>query len=336
MIDIEKQSTKHYCNQLAIERGLDPIGYAGDFDDAIIIELPLPWKRNLREQSGILPGELISLFDLWLKQYHEGHGYRHRPLFVAPDPDYSCEGARKVMFYKRPKGLSANFEKFEYIIPEEKLGMLVWSLYETRHLLAEFEQYRVTEGDQTRDILVCTHGAVDAACAKFGYPLYKSLRDDYANDNLRVWRVSHFGGHVFAPTVMDLPSGRYWAYIQDGQIEPLVNHSGDVSAMRGHFRGSALVGNSFVQVLDCELWQRHGWEWFTYDKIGMIIGEDQESEEPQWADVEMRYHTGHDSKIRIVRARVEVSHSVETHPSTGQDRTYAYPQYKATRLEELA
>ena len=56
--------------------------------------------------------------------------------------------------------------------------------------------------------MVCTHGNIDAACARFGYPIYQQLRQNYATQSLRVWRCSHFGGHQFAPTLIDFPSGR--------------------------------------------------------------------------------------------------------------------------------
>lgn len=334
-LNAEKVETKVYCHQLAIQLGLDPIGYAGDFDDAIIVEVPLPWKRNMMQQENFLPDEMKSLLELWLQQYYDGQGYPHRSLIVAPDERYHQDGYRRVMFYTRPEGLSAQYTKTEYLVPEAKLGQLIWSLYETPRLLPDFEQFRVIDGDKIRDLLVCTHGAVDAACGRFGYPLYKTLRDEYASDAVRVWRVSHFGGHVFAPTVMDMPLGHYWAYIQTEQIDPLVNHSGDATVMRGHFRGSALIGNSFLQVADGELWQRHGWAWFTYHKVGKIIDQDTASETPQWAEVEICYKQPDNPKESRVHVRVEVSHVIETHPSTGQDHTHEYPQYVVSQLEEI-
>ena len=53
-----------------------------------------------------------------------------------------------------------------------------------------------------RDILVCTHGARDACCGKFGYGFYVEMRGLAAvrGDGVRVWRTSHLGGHRFAPT----------------------------------------------------------------------------------------------------------------------------------------
>ena len=36
---------KEYCNVRAIQPVLDPAGHAGHFDDAIVLETPLPRKR---------------------------------------------------------------------------------------------------------------------------------------------------------------------------------------------------------------------------------------------------------------------------------------------------
>lgn len=319
--------TKGYCNCLALERGLDPVGYAGSFDDAIIVEMPLPWRRDMMMQADPLPQQVIDLLALWLSEYQETGQYRHRPLVIAPDDEYSREGYRRVMLYTRPAGPFARFNKIEYLVPVDELGPLVWALYEDRKELPRFEPYCVPDTNQIRDILVCTHGTVDAACAKFGYPLYKHMRETYRSDHLRVWRVSHFGGHVFAPTLMDMPVGHYWAYVENKQAAQIIQRTGDVSALRGHYRGWAGLDDSFQQTAECALWQQHGWDWFDYLKFGEIIVQDSKNEEPEWANVQLHWQSP-DAGEASSQMRVEVSQRIETHPSTGKPDTYAYPQYR--------
>ena len=104
----------------------------------------------------------------------------------------------------------------------------------------------------------CTHGTVDVACARFGYPLYRYLRDGFGGEEggVRVWRASHFGGHVFAPTLIDLPSGLYWAYVTPAQARPLIERSGTAGAGfarrgRGRFSRSARgSGPAHVTTID--------------------------------------------------------------------------------------
>jgi hypothetical protein len=332
---LEHTPVKTYCNRLAIERGLDPAGYAGSFDDAVLIEVPLPWPRSVYQQPDPLPQEMLDLLALWMEEYQQTGDYRHRPLLIAPDEEYSKPGFRRVMFYARGEGEIAQFRKTEYRIPETEVGSLLWAWFSERGDLPRFESYRAPETDQVRDLLVCTHGTIDAACAKFGYPLYRTLRDRHARADLRVWRVSHFGGHVFAPTLMDMPSGRYWAYVEDDQARQIVEASGSVSDLRGHYRGWAGLQAGFMQAAERELWQRHGWAWFGYHKAGLILAQDENTDEPAWAEVQITCTTP-DGIRGAWEARVEISRHVETITTTGHTDTHRYPQYVVTRLQQTA
>jgi len=59
---------------------------------------------------------------------------------------------------------------------------------------------------QWRDplVLVCTHGRRDRCCAKFGLPVYNTLRAGLGG---AVWQTTHTGGHRFAPTLLTFPDG---------------------------------------------------------------------------------------------------------------------------------
>ncbi|MEL6406894.1 MAG: sucrase ferredoxin [Chloroflexota bacterium] len=322
---------KLYCNCVAEERGLTPQGHAGSFDDAMVVEMPLPWKPGFFQDADIVSQEVVDLLTVWINHYQETGEYRHRPLVVAPDPAYSREGHRRVMFYNRSEGLFTKFDKVEYLVPDDKVGALIWAWFQERDVLSDFDMYREIEADNTRDILVCTHGTVDVACAKFGYPLYKYLRDTHADDQLRVWRVSHFGGHVFAPTMMDMPTGHYWAYLDNNSAAQIIQQIGDVSALSGKYRGWAGVEYGFEQAAEHALWQEHGWDWLkmprsaeTIDKE--VIAEDDDS--PTWADVRLRYVPLDQTQERIFEGRVTVSHTVSTIPSTDSEQEYPYPQYR--------
>ncbi len=233
------------------------------------------------QQAGTLPQPIIDLLDHWLQQYQAGRGYPHYLLVVAPDPTYSCAGFRRVMFYRRPAGLFSHFDKAEYLVPVDEMGA---ALYEARAELPRFEPYRVPECDPMRDILVCTHGTVDTACAKFGYPFYKHMRGTYSNERLRVWRVTHLGGHVFAPTLMDMPSGHFWAYVGAEQAAQIVRRDGDPGTLRDYYRGWAGLSDGFLQAAECELWQQQGWTWFDYPKTGEILAQAND----KWAEVRIR------------------------------------------------
>lgn len=330
----ENLSVKSYCNALAIQRGVDAAGSARTFEAAAIIEIPLPWKRGIYQEAGALPQQVLDLFKLWLDRYQAGLPYDKSVLMVAPDKQYSRPGFRRVTYFMRPNGQAASYEKVEYLVPEKEFGALVWALFEAHNELEHFERYRDLPSDTLRDIYVCTHGTVDAACAKFGYPLYKLLREKYANDQLRVWRISHFGGHLYAPTLIDMPSAHYWAYVEAPQAEQIIQRSSNPEALRTHYRGSSLFTDGLMQAAERDIWLKEGWEWFNYPKSGRVLEQDVDSEEPQWALVQVDFTTPQGAASYT--ARVEVCHSITTEYSSHNEETYSYPQYRVTWMEKTA
>lgn len=313
---------------------MDPGGYAAAFNELALIEIPLPWKLIIYERADPLPQQMLDLLALWMQRYRETGVYSQRILLIAPDAEYSRAGCRRVMFYTRAADKIAAFDKVEYSVPEGELGSLLWALFEARDDLPRFDVHRTPEADSIRDLLVCTHGTVDAACAKFGYPLYRDLRRNCADEGLRAWRVSHFGGHVFAPTLMDMPTGHYWAYVEGTQARQIIARSGAVAALRGHYRGWAGLSGSFLQVAERDLWQMHGWDWFTWAKHGEVLAQDADEENPTWAEV--RIHAAAPDGTRYAyEMRIEVARYIDTIASTGDEDTYNYPQYTVTQVERI-
>ena len=333
-MEAAKTSMKCYCNVLAMDKGLDPAGYAGAFDDAMLVETPLPWKRPMQKITGALPQQIVDLLHLWRTQSQAGTPSRHRPLMIAPDTTYSRRGCRRVMFFTRTMPRIAQYTRTEYLVPEAEMGPLVWAWYQAQTDLPRFDPYRVDRQD-VRDLLVCTHGTVDAACAKFGFPLYALLRQQYAHARLRVWRVSHFGGHVFAPTMLDLPTGHYWAYVDTAQAAQIVEQTGDVHKLYGHYRGWAGCVPGFVQVAEREVWMQHGWDWFAYQKAGQIIAADTTAAHAQWAQVRFDYATPDDEQPGSYELRVEVRMHVHARPKTDDQQEHAYPQYVVTDMQRI-
>lgn len=326
-------TSQPFCNLSARDKGLDPIGYAGACDLFITFELPLPWPYDLWRSAGV-PEEVRRLIEVWYSDPATPRP-RLRPLAVAPDPEYSSPERRRVMVHRRPEGPFADFTKEEYRLPEAKLGPFIWALLLEPETLGAFDPYREPPAN-TRDLLICTHGAVDAACAKFGFPLYRALRNA-AQDGVRVWRVTHFGGHVFAPTLLELPSGRYWAYLDGEAPEQLLTRTGDVGALYGHYRGWSGLDSSFLQAAEREVWRREGWGWLDYEKRGVTLERSEpvpDLGENAWESVRLDFRRP-DGTAGAYEARVELAPSIVTPHSTGSEEGYAYPQYWVTGLKLL-
>jgi hypothetical protein len=144
------------------------------------------------------------------------NGQKFRFLAVVSDYHPSPLGYRRVIYYKKPAPAFAKYEKKEYVVPEDEVNALVETILNVPEHLDRFKTYSF-DSSGVRDLFVCTHGSHDVCCGKYGYPLYKILEEDYAaklSGKLRVWRSSHFGGHRYAPTIADLPEGRYWAHLE--------------------------------------------------------------------------------------------------------------------------
>lgn len=257
-----------FCSEVSKSNGEDPIGTAGTYDHWLILELKQPWSPMMWVEDP----RVKSLVDL-MKKLILWRGFKIRALAIAPDSEYSITGYARLLYYRRPARFFAEFKKQEFLVPESKLVSLATALLKNdSQLLANFEQYR-QETHHIRDILVCTHANVDVACGRFGYPIYKQLRAQYAansNGELRVWRCSHFGGHQFAPTLIDLPEGRYWGHLEPEILDLIIHRTGSVSDLRQFYRGWSGL-KPLEQIVEREIWLKEGWDWLKYSKSGRIL-----------------------------------------------------------------
>ena len=84
-------------------------------------------------------------------------------------------------------------------------------------------------------ILVFTHGSHDNCCARYGNPFYfnaKNIISGLSLDNVRISRFSHFGGHRFAPTMIDSPQGRYYGNLDQESFKSILTISAILSVSR--------------------------------------------------------------------------------------------------------
>lgn len=327
-----------FCSVCARQAGLDPAGSAYAYQHVVAAEVLLPWPMSMYTEPGVLPPELLDLRRLLVEAYERGETLAVGALAIAPDPAYSVPGQRRVLSYRRPDGPFADFVQDEYLAPAELLGPLCWALLVDHAALDRFAGYRLPPSG-ARDLLVCTHGAVDAACAKFGFPIYRQLRRlaDDSGGRLRAWRVSHFGGHVFAPTLLDMPGFHYWAYVERAEAELLAVRQGDISRLRGCYRGWGALDSPLLQAAERELLMRHGWAWLAFHKRCCVLAQEEPApgDEPAWADVRIDYAAPDGGARGSVLARVERTARVEVIHTSGDPETYPYPQYTVAWLRNV-
>ena len=324
-----------FCSLVSKANKEDPIGTAGSCDHWLIMEFPQPWSENLfQEDRKIKP--LLALFQLVVKQ-----GVNLRPILIAPDREYSYPGLTRILYYYRPAEMFSQFEKQEFVVPEEEGNALVTAilkqLIQQPNDLSKFQQYR-QQTNHIRELMVCTHTQVDLACGRFGTPMYRRLRKEYApvsNGKLRVWKTTHFGGHQFAPTLIDLPQGCLWGHLEPDVLDLLVQRNGSVSGLRQYYRGWTGL-SEFEQIAEREIWIQFGWSWLDYLKAGKVLATEEvtQGHNPDWAEVRIDFLDG--DKISAYEARIEVCSEVMSALNSAKEMELkAVKQYCVSHLVKV-
>jgi hypothetical protein len=246
-----------------------------------------------------------------------------------PDREYSERGYARVLFFRRPDGSGpfASFEKDDLLVPPEDLAPVVEALLSGRGFPEEYRR----GSENVRDVFVCTHNNRDVCCGKFGDPVYKELRKTCAGDGLRVWRTSHIGGHRFAPTLMDFPSGMWWGHLERGEAASLVWRDAPFSGFRNNYRGWSGFGK-FAQIAEREILAEVGWKWTGFHKRGELLSVNGDD---TLAEVRIEYEDPKTWNGGAYHASIEASGSVMTLGSSGDDPLEEVIQYRVGSLERV-
>lgn len=256
-----------YCSQISKANGEDPIGSAPNVNHWLLVEVKRPWPTSMFREHPIINQVISAVEKLVFRR-----GEILMPAAIAPDPNYSIPGFTRAIYYRRPAKQFAQYTKQEYVVPDDRIEQLVIALLNRllgkNYDLTQFANQQDTQ--HLREMLVCTHTQVDLACGRFGSSIYRQLRQTYGQPDqlLRVWQSTHFGGHQFAPTLIDLPTGQVWGHLDPDSLQQLVERSGDCRQMRYYSRGWTGC-SKFEQIADREAWMQEGWDWFAYPRTAL-------------------------------------------------------------------
>ena len=314
------------CSVYSAANKEDPGGSAPSWKRCLVMELEEPWEKEVA-QTGHFPPMVSSVLD-----NAERRGIPTRLQCMTPDEEFSVEGHSRVIYFSRPDGPFTAFHKEEYVVPVDEVGPLAEALLEQRETLGRFEDFR-QDTSQFRDILVCTHGSYDVCCATFGYPIYEVLRSHYVPqmpDSLRVWRVSHIGGHRFAPNLVDMPEGRNWVRMDQDALGALITRSGPVSELRRFYRGWIGLDTPYEQMVEREAFMREGWGWTGRSVSSRLIVEDGQGQ----AEVRLESAGSDGSGPSAYAATVERTGTAQTIDCVSGESATEYPQFTVSRLVE--
>ena len=231
------------CSAHTSAIGADPGGTAISADAVALVEAPLPWPKPVFA-SGLLEG-FTPMTDLAI-------GLTRVLAAVPPDGRRRRDGIPVTIHWRTGAGTrSAYFEA------DGRDGLRGLFAHLGDHSPADPVAHgtgfaSVGYAENERAVLICTQGSHDVCCGSEGTRLaadfeavlraYQSIDEPYAgaptaSGRIAVYRVSHTGGHRFAPTAMTLPDGRMWAGIEAGELASILDRTADAAALAPRCRG---------------------------------------------------------------------------------------------------
>jgi hypothetical protein len=256
------------CAEHARRIAVDPAGTAIRADRVILVAAPLPWPKPALAHPGLQP--LVA----GLQQ----SVILTRVLAHIPEPDGSAKapargggGGTELVVFDRAGGSAV--ERRYRTASHEGSSALVRALAAgdegaaRSFLTEEHAPARAT-------VLLCTQGSHDVCCGTEGTRLAAELRAradatlaaHAGTDPLQLFRVSHTGGHRFAPTAMTLPDGRMWAGLTSSLVEEIMNRQAEVAAVAPLCRGWWGADTGPAQVAEVAVFARWGWSLEAHDR----------------------------------------------------------------------
>ncbi|HEX4093234.1 MAG TPA: sucrase ferredoxin [Trebonia sp.] len=243
------------CSDYARSASLSPIGTSGSYAGYLLVEIPLPWPRDVGDTAeGAALGPLIGPL-------------RYRLQAIAPAAPAADPRRRRVILHARRPGEAgfSGYRRFESLVGD--------SLADTAAALiaAAADDARSDLESPAVDVLVCTHGSRDSCCGRRGASLAVELAAAGVGAGLgagvgaglgageNLLRTSHMGGHRFAPTFMVLPQGTVWGFADADLVARVVRQTGDFADVAARYRGCPGLDGPQVQALEVEVLRRVGW-----------------------------------------------------------------------------
>ena len=251
-----------FCADYSRKIGEDIIWSDANHSIYILIECPTPWAPNAFDSISI-PQKLKNLvYEM------KRHQLSIQFLLIESDILRKKQETKVLIFDKEKEGLLKGYRKQEFNVETiEKVADVV-----SQYLVCEVPDCK-SDKSKTRDILVCTHGSHDQCCARYGNPFYQQALatvSDLSLSNVRIWKASHFGGHRFAPTIIDFSEGRYYGVLDQESFKSILTRTGDIKCLNRVYGGWGILSNQ-LQAMERELIFQYGWDWFNYKVGGRIL-----------------------------------------------------------------
>lgn len=268
-----------FCAIANQQIGEDLIGTASHYQTYVLIECPMPWAAKVFTSASIPPT---------LRQYIKAIKSERSIQFLAINRGISAPSqALTLMVYERTVPSKGVLSAHEALVAQPAANESIQGYRGYEYHLDDLTQVAdcleahwqgslIGRSITQKDILVCTHGMRDKCCARFGQPFFRDAAHSAKQGtlpNTRIWKVSHIGGHRFAPTAISFPDGRYYGRLTLSALQQIVTHSGPISQLRSVYRGWGLLPAP-LQALEQQLMLKHGWSWFDQEVTYRILSDE--------------------------------------------------------------
>lgn len=200
------------CSDFARKHAIDPGGSSLAPDVVVLVEVAEPWPKPVAKHADMARLVVVA----------QAHPEHVRLLAAIP---HDVSAPRVISFRPTDTGMQRR---------ERRLG--VDPITALREVLAVDREPEILRAEGTaRTMLICTQGSHDVCCGTDGSEFAAVM--EQRRDDVEIFRVSHTGGHRFAPTAMTLPDGRMWAYLTPDIADAIIDRTADAPIAAEHCRG---------------------------------------------------------------------------------------------------
>lgn len=230
------------CTDFSRRHDVDPAGTAIRADVLVAVEVPLPWPKPVfaHEMLAAIP-DLVDAAP--------------QPSRVLAAVPAGQRAQLEVVAYRRDPGTGAVSRTAWCADPDELPATVGALLNGTRPVAAD----PVVGPVPSAEVWVCTQGSHDMCCGSEGTRLAGAIDQRWTDVVVR--RVSHTGGHRFAPTAVTLPDGRMWSHLDEEILDGVLRRTADPRFLAARCRGwwGSAVGAE--QVAERAVFAAEGWAW---------------------------------------------------------------------------
>jgi hypothetical protein len=196
-----------YCSQLSSEQQ-EPLAGTAPFAEHFFF---ITWPKTCWGDKALVnsKGGFPPHFREWLDENSEKYGKILTRLISSPEVTSSAT----VTIYAYPA-------QVQYVdVPREE----IYAVLEA-HLQGRMSEAYGKPIESPRQFFVCTHGRHDKCCAKFGQRVFQALSASAQQAHIpaEIWEATHLGGHRFAATLLEFPSGHMYGRVTPEQAPSLL------------------------------------------------------------------------------------------------------------------